>query len=426
MHAYLLTGPRGVGKTSVARILAHAVNKVQYPADRPYVDIIEIDAASNRRIDEIRELRERVIIAPTSLIYKVYIIDEVHMLTREAFNALLKTLEEPPDHAIFILATTDVHKVPDTITSRCVRFHFRPIDPQGIKNHLSSIAKNEKIIVADEALQLIADSSDGSFRDAIALLDQIRVSDQEITIDTVISTLGLGSEQTVQLILKAVISGEAGKVLSALEQAYAEGASEKRLAHQLIQTLRTDLTAPKLGMSSAHILNLIENLLDVEAHGDVRTALELALLKSTVIYSEPVVPAKIPPAETPDGLSTVAAEQKDDEARSTLKSNSKSDLWQNILDDLKTNNRSLYSIARMAEAQVSGDELNLNFGFSFHAKQIEQAKNRQALNTILEKLEPNIKKITISYAPSDEHRPKPDRSLKDISNIFGASEVLES
>src|SRR3954466_457483 len=154
-HAYLFTGPRGVGKTSIARILAHEINGVPYTDDSMHLDIIEIDAASNRRIDEIRDLRDKVHIAPTSAKYKVYIIDEVHMLTKEAFNALLKTLEEPPAHVVFILATTEAHKLPETIISRTQRFAFKPVDPAKVSELLRQIVKAEKLSINDDALALI-------------------------------------------------------------------------------------------------------------------------------------------------------------------------------------------------------------------------------------------------------------------------------
>lgn len=429
VHAYLLTGPRGVGKTSVARILAHAVNKVDYPADPPYVDIIEIDAASNRRIDEIRELRERVVIAPTSLKYKVYIIDEVHMLTREAFNALLKTLEEPPEHAIFILATTDFHKVPDTIASRCVRFHFRPVDSEGIKTHLSMIAKSEKIKITDEALEIIAENSDGSFRDAIALLDQVRSYGKEVTKDTVRGVLGLGSEQTLNKVLEAVVSRDAASVLIALEQAYVEGADEKRLSHQLIQSLRTNLISTSRGMPSSLTLSLLDNLLDVASHGDVRTALELALLKATVDGNEPVAAPgeqSASPQKRPD--TEKSANSKDVELRTKKpKPTGGGSAWKSVLDDLKASDRGLYSIARMAKSQMNKDgDLRLEFEFSFHAKQLDQAKNRQTLSEMLQKHDVTIRKIDIVYVPAAQAPEKSGETLKDISNIFGASEVLES
>src|SRR3954469_15580170 len=154
-HAYLLTGPRGVGKTSVARILAHEVNGLPYDDESTHLDIIEIDAASNRRIDEIRDLRDKVYIAPTTGKYKVYIIDEVHMLTTEAFNALLKTLEEPPAHAVFILATTEAHKLPETIISRTQAFSFKPITTADISAHLAKIAAAEGINITPDALDII-------------------------------------------------------------------------------------------------------------------------------------------------------------------------------------------------------------------------------------------------------------------------------
>ena len=144
-HAYLFTGPRGVGKTSIARILAHKINNLDYELGKTHVDIIEIDAASNRKIDEIRDLRDKVHILPSQAKFKVYIIDEVHMLTRDSFNALLKTLEEPPEHVVFILATTDAHKLPDTIISRTQRFTFKPISNEDIFNHLKEISKKNKL-----------------------------------------------------------------------------------------------------------------------------------------------------------------------------------------------------------------------------------------------------------------------------------------
>ena len=193
-HAYLLTGPRGVGKTSIARILAHAINKLPYDDDKTDLDIIEIDAASNNGVEDVRDLREKVQIAPVGTGKKIYIIDEVHMLSKAAFNALLKTLEEPPEHVVFILATTDVDKLPATIISRTQRFSFRAITkPEAVK-HLKQIATAEKIKVEDAALELIAERGDGSMRDSISLLDQLASlsGDKEsITVALIEASIGL-------------------------------------------------------------------------------------------------------------------------------------------------------------------------------------------------------------------------------------------
>jgi len=253
-HAYLFAGPRGTGKTTSARLLAKAVNCLeeditQRPCDRcaycqsvndgRFLDLIEIDAASNTSVDDIRELRDTINFSPSQGQFKVYIIDEVHMLSTAAFNALLKTLEEPPPHAIFILATTEVHKIPATVLSRCQRHEFRRIPVQEIVLHLRAMCTQENIPVDEEALVLIARQSTGSMRDAISLLDQLASTGERITLGTAQAVLGTATSQAVVALLDAVLAQDGATGLQCIHTALDNGTDPRQFARQVVDYLRS-------------------------------------------------------------------------------------------------------------------------------------------------------------------------------------------
>ena len=251
-HAYLFSGPRGTGKTTTARLLAKAVNCLAPTNERPcnacalclainegrLLDLIEIDAASNRGIDEIRDIREKVGFRPNEGRFKIYVLDEAHMLTEPAFNALLKTLEEPPPHVIFSLVTTDPHKIPATITSRCQRFDFRRIPLRAIIDRLAYLAREEGLTVEPQALELIAHQSTGAMRDAISLLDQLTSYGDEITLAQVQMVLGTVASEAAGELVACLVEGNVAGGLDLINRAVADGAAPRQFGREVVESLR--------------------------------------------------------------------------------------------------------------------------------------------------------------------------------------------
>ncbi len=267
-HSYLFTGPRGVGKTSVARILSKALNCEKGVNPEPCnecihcleitngrsQDVLEIDGASNRRIEEIRNLKEGIGYAPLKTRYKVYIVDEVHMLTNEAFNALLKTLEEPPPHTIFIFATTEPYKVPSTIVSRCQRFDFRKLTTREIYEHLKKISEMENIKIQDEAMKMLSERADGALRDAEVMLDQLRsYTEETITENDVKDVFGFIDKTLYSNIMEGVIEKDDRKILQLLEDVFDKGYDLKEFIIGFIEFIR-NLFLIKLDVRNPYII----------------------------------------------------------------------------------------------------------------------------------------------------------------------------
>lgn len=467
-HAYLFTGPRGVGKTSIARILAHEINGLPYIDDRMDIDIIEIDAASNRRIDEIRELRDKVHIAPTSSKYKVYIIDEVHMLTKEAFNALLKTLEEPPAHVVFILATTDAHKLPETIVSRTQRYTFKPVEPAKVVKHLSFIAAAEKISISRAALELLAVHGEGSFRDSISLLDQASSNGQALELSDIQTLLGIPPETAVNTLIELIESPltpqSAESALKQLGDMYDQGFQAAAIAKQLGQKLRAHLLHSQAPITQG-TLDLLGRLIDVPTSHNPERYLEIVLLDVLSLKIAPAVavvlaqpPAASTSAKAVDGElaapATILDQAKAKPAPTSmpvpvqppeasaappvLVNPDDAALWPLVLAALKLKYNTLYGVVRMARPSFDGDNLQLGFTFSFHQKRISDVKNKKIIMDIIEGVSGRTIAIScILLKPGDKPNLPPTAvagttnqttppDMSQINSIFGGGELLDS
>jgi len=407
-HAYLFSGSRGTGKTSAARLLAKAVNCSGRARDSAEpcnqcqscvemtagsaLDLIEIDAASNRGIDEIRDLREKVNLAPALGPFKVYIIDEAHMLTEPAFNALLKTLEEPPPHVVFVLCTTDAQKIPLTVIGRCQQFVFRRHSEEQISGRLTHIAKTEHVEVDDDAMQLIARTAQGSMRDAVGLLDQlVPLATGPITLEGARSLLGIADPRLLDSLLDDVLSGRAAEALDELNRVYAAGAELRQVVRGLMESCRDRLVAALTRRDNAtarRLSSVLDALLhldgEVRRHAEPRFLVEATLARLAVelgTTSAPPVATPAPIASTsspsvaaPQPASQPAAVAAAPEPAAVSAAAPAVDsavigAWTDVLDKL---NRTVRAAYLDAQPEVDGSTLVLWFRYGFHHKKAQE------------------------------------------------------
>src|SRR6266478_5081046 len=400
-HAYLFSGSRGTGKTSAARLLAKAVNCTGRKKDSAEpcnqcqsciemtagsaLDLIEIDAASNRGIDEIRDLREKVNLAPALGPFKVYIIDEAHMLTEPAFNALLKTLEEPPAHVVFVLCTTDAQKIPLTVIGRCQQFVFRRHSEEQIAGRLTHIAQIEKVQVDGEAMQLIARTAQGSMRDAVGLLDQlVPLASGPISLDGARSLLGIADPRLLDSLLDHVLEGRAAEALEEVNRVYSAGAELRQVVRGLLEGCRDRLVSAltRHDQATARRLSAVLDALlhldgEVRRHAEPRFLVEATLARLAVEVGT-VSPASVavvhptareePPSPPASATAGVPAPQAR-EGPSPQSGEVNTAGWTDVLEKLSRTVRAAYLDA---QPEVDGSTLVLWFRYGFHHKKAQE------------------------------------------------------
>ena len=467
-HAYLLTGPKGTGKTSIARIMAHEINRLPYTGEETHLDIIEIDAASNNGVEDVRELREKVQIAPVNATKKVYIIDEVHMLSKAAFNALLKTLEEPPAHVVFILATTDLHKVPSTIISRTQHFAFHSIGPSDLTAQLKKIATSEDMKITDEALQAIAERGDGSFRNSISLLDQLSSfadSEKGITLEFVQETLGLAPDDAVNTLLLAVSQHDVPGVVSQLDTLERQGIQPNILTDQLIRGLRSKLA------KQPQTVTLLDALLSVASSPQPQLKLLTALVtaakpkaaapalatkqRPTVLEAPVIVvektastnkksaePSAAESSETSaarvssdagarvetrseavseDSGSKAATKQAEIKSKRAIKAPTVDDFdWAKVVSHSKQNSVALYSVLNKCDAEYDTGTLTIFTGRKFNKTKLDEAKYLTQLHESLASA--GYEGLTIVTLA--EAKPPADEQLASIAAMMGGGQEV--
>ena len=469
-HAYLLTGPRGVGKTSVARILAHEINQLPYDEDASHLDIIEIDAASNNGVDDIRALREKAQVAPVSAPKKIYIIDEVHMLSKPAFNALLKTLEEPPAHVVFILATTDADKLPATILSRVQQFFFRPIPADIMARQLMTIAEKEGFTIEADAARLIAERSRGGFRDGISMLDQLSAlasTGKPLSASDVAQYLGLSATETLENLLELYQQHDAPEALNLLGELEQAGTDPVVLSHQLLSLLRARLH------QRPELITLVKQLIEVDRHPhpdlklltifmdngeqvtDTSPELISPLIASPKTTANPPAPIPKPPVETPESLAATPEapaptaqpaknspktlpkqEQTNDSADKTAADAAPADHqptsnnppdptatdidWDKIIALAKEQSFAIATLLQKCSWQRDGNTLTLYVGNAFNKKKLDDAKNRPLIATIVQQ----VAGTELDIATIGQKAPPKDAELAKIAELMGGGEEV--